>query len=115
MNKQQRLEGRSKSGRIVFHAPAGVRRNLEDLSGKLDLPKVGTLRFGISMLAQIVRELDKGGKLVFKNPDGTEREIIIPQLGLADEIEAAPENPEERPHTITRRKNIVLNHPSHAR
>ena len=46
------------------------------------LPKVKTLRLGVKALSQIARKLDTGSTLVFKNPDGTEREVIIPKLGL---------------------------------
>lgn len=48
----------------------------------LKVPSVKTLRLGVSVLAQIVAILDKGGELVFRNPDGTERRVVIPKLGL---------------------------------
>jgi hypothetical protein len=49
---------------------------------QVSMPKIESLRLGIKMLAIIAKELDKGGTLVFRNKDGTEREIKIPQLGL---------------------------------
>ena len=36
------------------------------------------LRSGLSTLAEISRELDIGGTLIFRNPDGTERRVVIP-------------------------------------
>jgi len=68
--------------RIVFAGSARLRGQLEATAKDLDLTKTGALKFGVLLLAAIAKELDKGNKLVFKNQDGTEREIIIPQLGL---------------------------------
>lgn len=43
----------------------------------------------LHVMSEVARELDKGGTLVFRNPDGTEREVHIPQLHSESDLEPA--------------------------
>ena len=68
------------SKRIVFEAPARLSHALDETAQLLGLSKIATLRLALAILTQITRELAHGGRLILRDPDGTDRELWLPYL-----------------------------------
>jgi hypothetical protein len=65
-----------------FATPAQIQKARKKVARELGLPAPGTLRLGVSVLEEITKELDKGGTISFRNPDGSTRKVKIPKGGL---------------------------------
>lgn len=66
--------------RIVFVAEPDESEALQETAKSLRLSKIATLRFAVSLLAEITDELTHGQRIVLKDKENNEREILIPQL-----------------------------------
>ena len=72
------------SKRIVFEASGRLTAALEDTAESLSLSKIATIRLAVAILTQITDHVRKGGRVVLRDPDGSDREIWLPQLELGD-------------------------------
>ena len=68
--------------RIVFSAEREETAALDDTAKKLRLSKIATLRFAVSLLAEMTEELTQGTKVILKDNNNREREIMFPQVQL---------------------------------
>lgn len=68
--------------RIVFAGEPDETAALDDTARKLRLSKVATLRFAVALLSEMTEELTQGTKVILKDADNREREIMLPQLHI---------------------------------
>lgn len=74
------MAGSAHSKRIVFSAEPDETRTLGDTARKLRMSKVATLRFAVALLSEMTEQLTHGTRVVLKDDDNREREIMFPQL-----------------------------------
>jgi hypothetical protein len=70
------------SKRIVFEASGRLTAALEETADSLSLSKIATIRLAVAILSQITDHVRRGGRVVLRDPDGSDREIWLPQLEL---------------------------------
>ena len=69
--------------RIVFSAEPEEADALTDIAKSLRLTKIATIRFAVSLLGEITEELTQGTKVILKDRENKEREIVFPQLQVS--------------------------------
>ena len=67
---------------ISFKANERTDRALQELRDRLEMTQVGAIRYAVSLLSRLSKELDQGGKLVVRQADGSEKEYILGPLGI---------------------------------
>jgi hypothetical protein len=72
--------------RIVFAAEPEETAALDGMARRLRLSKIATLRFAVSLLGEMTDELTQGTKIIFKDRENNEREIVFPQLHIGGRL-----------------------------
>lgn len=66
--------------RIVYLADVDEFTSLDRSSKRCGISKLATIRLAVRVLARLIDEISRGAKLVFRDRDGVENELWLPQL-----------------------------------